>query len=81
MYNEQTMIKQEEEKELVKVLADYKQKHDEFSKAMKKSRDTFRLYEGEVKNLNSRCNNLQQDKDKLLGVNQNGGGGNKKKKA
>ena len=59
VYSEQTLIKQEEEKELIKVLADYKQKYDEFSKAMKKSRDTFRMYEGEVKNLNSRVNELQ----------------------
>lgn len=77
MYIEQTALKQDEEKELTKVLTDYKQKHDEFSKAMKKSRETFRMYEGEIKNLTSRVNELQQIKKKLMGVNthaSNGGG-------
>ena len=62
-------MKQNEEKELVKVLTDYKQKHEEFSKAMKKSRETFRMYEGEIKNLTSRANELTQMKKKLLGIN------------
>ena len=54
MYKEQATLKQDEEKELVKVLADYKKKYEEFSKAMKKSKDTFKMYEGEIKNMNSR---------------------------
>lgn len=58
VYKEQTRIKQEEEVELVKVLADYKKKYDEFSKAMKKSRDTFKVYEGEIKNMNQRVLDL-----------------------
>ena len=58
VYIEQTAIKQDEEKELTKVLNDYKQKHEEFSKAMKKSRETVRMYEGEIKNLTSRVNEL-----------------------
>ncbi len=77
VYIEQTAIKQEEEKELTKVLTDYKQKHDEFSKAMKKSRETFRMYEGEIKNLTSRVNDLQQLKRTRMGIAQSSGGGKK----
>ena len=73
LYSEQTKIKEGEEKELQKVLADYRKKHDEFSKAMKKSRETFKVYEGEVKNMNQRVQDLQQIKKKLLD------GGEKKK--
>ena len=61
----------DEEKELAKVLADYKKKHDEFSKAMKKSRETFKVYEGEIKNLNHRASELVQLKKRIL----NGPGG------
>ncbi len=46
---------------------------------MKKSRETFRMYEGEVKNLTSRLNEHQQLKNKLLGLNQNNAGGGGKK--
>ena len=45
MYKEQTEIKGNEEKELLKVFNDYKSKYDEFDKAIKKSRDTFKKYE------------------------------------
>jgi peptidoglycan hydrolase CwlO-like protein len=62
---------------LTKVLTDYKQKHDEFSKAMKKSRETFRMYEGEIKNLTSRVNDLQQLKRTRMGITQSSGGGKK----
>jgi hypothetical protein len=82
VYIEQTALKQNEEKELVKVLTDYKQKHEEFSKAMKKSRETFRMYEGEIKNLTSRANELTLMKKKLMGMNphpQASGGGKKGK--
>jgi SMC interacting uncharacterized protein involved in chromosome segregation len=71
-------LKQNEEKELVKVLTDYKQKHEEFSKAMKKSRETFRMYEGEIKNLTSRANELTLIKKKLLGINPHPQASNKK---
>lgn len=54
IYQEQCAIKLNEEKELVKVHNDYKKKHEEFAKAMKKSKETFKVYEGEVKNMNSR---------------------------
>ena len=67
IYGEQTKVKEGEEKELQRVLADYKKKHDEFSKAMKKSKDTFRVYEAEIKNMNHRVLELQQIKKKLLG--------------
>lgn len=76
MYREQAKLKGEEEVELVRVLADYKKKHDEFSKAMKKSRETFKVYEGEIKNMNQRAQELASLKKKLLG----GGKGNKKEK-
>lgn len=59
-------------------MADYKKKHDEFAKAMKKSRDTFKVYEGEIKNMNSRANDLIQLKKKLLEG--SAGAGKKKKK-
>ncbi len=65
IYGDQTKVKEAEEKELQKVLADYKKKHDEFAKAMKKSKETFRVYEGEVKNMNQRVQDLQQLKKKL----------------
>ena len=52
IYQEQAKIKGEEERELTKVLADYRKKYEEFNKAMKKSRETFKVYEGEIKNLN-----------------------------
>jgi hypothetical protein len=58
VYEEQTAIKQAEEKELVKVYNDYKVKHDEFAKAMKKSKETFKMYEGEIKNMNVRIQDL-----------------------
>ena len=80
MYIEQTALKQNEEKELVKVLTDYKQKHEEFSKAMKKSRETFRMYEGEIKNLTSRVNELTQMKKRLMGINSHPQAGGKKGK-
>ena len=65
LYRQQTEIKTQEEKELAKVLADYRKKYDEFSKAMKKSRETFKTYEGEIKNLNFRANELAALKKKL----------------
>ena len=66
IYGEQIKVKESEEKELQRVLTDYKKKHDEFSRAMKKSRETFKVYEGEVKNMNQRMQDLQQLKKKLL---------------
>ena len=36
---------------------------------MKKSRETFRMYEGEIKNLTSRANELTLMKKKLMGIN------------
>lgn len=52
VYLEQTQLKQKEEQEMSRVLADYKGKYEEFSKAMKKSRETFKVYEGEIKTMN-----------------------------
>jgi chromosome segregation ATPase len=66
VYSEQARIKQEEETELARVLADYKKKYDEFAGAMKKSRKTFKVYEGEIKNLNTRALELATIKRKLL---------------
>jgi len=65
LYRQQTEIKTQEEKELAKVLADYRKKYEEFNKAMKKSRETFKTYEGEIKNLNFRANELAALKKKL----------------
>jgi hypothetical protein len=48
------------------VLADYKKKYEEFSTAMKKSRKTFKVYEGEIKNMNTRALELNTIKRKLL---------------
>ena len=47
---------------------DYKKKHEEFAKAMKKSKDTFKVYEGEIKNMNVRISELQKEKKRILGV-------------
>lgn len=66
VYSEQARIKGEEETELVKVLADYKKKYEEFSAAMKKSAKTFKVYEGEIKNMNQRALELGTMKRKLL---------------
>ena len=66
VYSEQTRIKTEEEKQLVSVLADYKKKYEEFSGAMKKSRKTFKVYEGEIKNMNLRAQELNTIKRKLV---------------
>lgn len=60
---------------MARVLADYKGKYEEFSKAMKKSRETFKVYEGEIKNMNQRAQQLSQNKKQLLG----GGKGGKSK--
>lgn len=78
VYSEQARIKQEEEVQLVSVLADYKKKYEEFSTAMKKSRKTFKVYEGEIKNMNTRALELNTIKRKLLHGDQPHG---KKKKA
>ena len=67
VYQEQAAIKMEEEKELVKVFNDYKKKHDEFSKAMKKSKDTFKVYEQEIKNMNARIQDLLKTKKTIQG--------------
>ena len=45
---------------------------------MKKSRETFKVYEGEIKNMNQRVQELSQLKKQLLGVKETTG--NKKKK-
>lgn len=65
VYKEQTEIKIGEEKELIKVFNDYKAKYDEFDKALKKSRETFKRYETEIKNMNKRIQVLEQEKKQL----------------
>jgi hypothetical protein len=45
VYTEKTRIKDEEEAQLVTVLADYKKKYEDFSGAIKKSRKNFKIYE------------------------------------
>jgi len=49
-----------EEKEYVRLLADYKGKYDDFEKSMKKSRDTFKKYEAEIKIMNKRITELEK---------------------
>lgn len=66
LYREQSALKLTEETELRRVLGDYKRKHEEFSKAMKKSRDNFKVYEGEIKNLNNKILDLYNQKAKYL---------------
>jgi uncharacterized coiled-coil DUF342 family protein len=51
-----------EEKELIKVLNDYKGKYTEFDKAMKKSRETFKNYDKEIKNMDKKVNQLESIK-------------------
>lgn len=41
---------------------DYKSKYDEFDKAIKKSRATFKKYEEEIKNMNKRIQQLEKQK-------------------
>lgn len=78
VYSAQAKIKTEEEAQLVSVLADYKKKYEEFSAAMKKSAKTFKVYEAEIKNMNTRALELATIKRKLLQG--EGGGAGKKKK-
>lgn len=52
VYKEQTAKKQEEEKELTKVMNDYKTRFNEFDKSMKQSRKTLTAYEKEISNMN-----------------------------
>lgn len=80
MYSQQAQIKTEEEAQLTQVLADYKKKYEEFSNAMKKSRKTFKVYEGEIKNMNTRSLELATIKRKLIQSGANEGGAGKKKK-
>lgn len=49
-YKENITIKLGEEKELIKMLNDYKIKFDDFNNAMKKSRKTYKRYEEEIRN-------------------------------
>lgn len=53
-YKESLAMKLGEEKELIKMLNDYKIKYDDFDSAMKKSRKTYKRYEEEIRNLNKR---------------------------
>ena len=60
VYSENTKVKREERDELQRVFVDYKDKYDSFVRALKKSRISFQAYEGEIKNLNVRINDLQK---------------------
>ena len=65
VYRQQNVIKIEEEKELVKVYNDYKKKYEEFSKSMKRSKDTFKVYETEIRGMNSKIQEMQKMKKQL----------------
>ena len=45
LYDTQLEGRQKEEEEMKKVYTEYKSKYEEFDRAMKKSRDTFKKYE------------------------------------
>ena len=65
IYRQQNVVKIEEEKELVKVYNDYKKKYEEFSKSMKRSKDTFKVYETEIRGMNSKIQEMQRLKKQL----------------
>lgn len=65
IYKEQTTIKQREEKELLAVYKDYKDKYEQFVKALKKGKDSFKVFEQEIRALNSRIQQLQKQKKDL----------------
>jgi hypothetical protein len=59
-------VKLNEEKELLKILADYKAKYTEFDKSMKMSRDTFKNYDKELKKMDIRIKDLEKIKKERI---------------
>lgn len=56
---QQTEKKRDEEKELLKILKDYRQKFNEFEKANKKTKDYYKNFEKEIKALNIKKKDLE----------------------
>jgi len=63
IYITQTERKKEEEKELLKILKDYRQKFQEFDKANKKTRDYYKNFEKEIRQLDAKRKELEKQKD------------------
>lgn len=63
IYITQTERKKEEEKELLKILKDYRQKFQEFDKANKKTRDYYKNFEKEIRQLDAKKKELEKQKD------------------
>lgn len=64
LYKENTATKINEEKELLKVLKDYKGRYTEFEKATKKSKINFKQFEKEARMLETKRKELEKQKDK-----------------
>ena len=63
IYLKQTEKKREEEKELLKILKDYRQKFTEFDKANKKTKDYYKNFEKEIRALDTKRKDLERQKD------------------
>ena len=57
-YKEQTLVKIEEEKQLLGVLKEYKQKYQEFQQATKTSKQNHKKFAREVQNLTNKKKQL-----------------------
>ena len=64
IYKTQTEAKNKERDELNKILKDYKSKYGEFEKATKKTRDYYKTFEKELKQLEAQKKSLQQTRQK-----------------
>lgn len=65
LYKQQTEQKLNEQKELLKILKDYKQKYTEFEKATKKTKDYYKNFEKEIRQLDVKRKDLQKIKSQL----------------
>jgi hypothetical protein len=63
IYLKQTEKKRDEEKELLKILKDYRQKFTEFDKANKKTKDYYKNFEKEIRALDTKRKDLERQKD------------------
>lgn len=65
LYKAQTLQKQNEEKELLKILKEYRTKYAEFEKATKKTKDYYKNFEKEIRTLDQRKKDLAADKKSI----------------
>ena len=63
IYLSQTERKKEEEKELLKILKDYRQKFTEFDKANRKTREYYKNFEKEIRALDQKKKDLERQKE------------------